>query len=414
VQVIPAYYRESSSDPAGSAVSAATTLASSSNPPFGVTGPYEGGWYETPLNTFAQHGITTFAADMTIELDTEALPTQQQLSAMSPYFWSLQPSAEQMIASTADWICNSIQGRPAALSTDPTMQQRTRQIALLYGRDPNDPSQARQLDATTGRLCNYHFAQILQLDDGTTTTPRTTAQQMFSDQNHGNTSDTSMLCWQCPVIPSQYVQQITADNYHPETLFSAGDWDGNFWARQSYSTVMANATGITWRWRQPPLPQSWWWQAYQEVDPNNSPDTFTGYTIYEELMQVFGAIQMAGPDLTPQNVARGMQRWHSDDVSQGYNPRGGFQGGSATFIQDLMEERWDTTGIPPGGVQQDNNDAGNATGCYRMVELARRHYDDWPEADLAAATDSSAPCTADDASNASASADAAPNQGRTS
>jgi hypothetical protein len=72
----------------------------------------------------------------------------------------------------------------------------------------------------------------------------------------------------------------------------------------------------------------------------------------------------------------------------------------------LLEERWDSTAVPPGGAFVNVN-GGKSVGCMRIIDYARRFSDavlagngnwalsEWPTTDDSAQGAASAPCTGD-------------------
>jgi hypothetical protein len=135
--------------------------------------------------------------------------------------------------------------------------------------------------------------------------------------------------------------------------------------------------GITWRWRAQPLTQTFWYQAYASTNPDGQFDTSQGSGLYEILMQLFSAIQMAGPDLKPDTVQRGLDGYSrtSGDSSE---PNAGYTVGLPVFIQDFSFVRWDASRQPPGGGQA-QLESNNPGGCY--VHISDKRHGRWPHED---------------------------------
>jgi hypothetical protein len=128
------------------------------------------------------------------------------------------------------------------------------------------------------------------------------------------------------------------------------------------------------------IPEAYWGQAYSAANPDGGFDRFIGPLIYEELMQVFTAVQMAGPNLTPGSVERGFASFRRNAADDGSSPTAYYTPADHTFVKDLMLVRWDVAGTPPGG--SDPSVGGGAAGCYRELDGGARHLEDgWPSGD---------------------------------
>ncbi|MHB8718626.1 MAG: hypothetical protein ACYDAC_07010 [Candidatus Dormibacteria bacterium] len=329
------------------------------------------------------------------------LTPQADLQSMSPYAWSFLPTEDELAAATADWICHSIRDRPAARANDPALATKTRRIAIVYEQGSANQQRAANLANLTRRACGYSYAQVVQT--GTMLTNGSYATSVSKVRLDG---DTTVMCYPCSTAFELWQQEATNEAYYPEYLFAGGYPDSNTYARFMEPQQWNNATGLTWRWRQPTMEQSYWYRAYQEIDPAGVPDRSSGPAIYEGLMQLFGAIQMAGPGLTPASVSTGMARWISPSPGP-FSPEARYAPGSSSFIKDFMEERWDPKGVPPGGAQGSSSTPVQG-GCYRLVENGDRHDlgQPWPDSDLASAR-ADWPCQADTANNSDRGTDQA-------
>ncbi|MHB8508004.1 MAG: type 1 periplasmic-binding domain-containing protein [Candidatus Dormibacteria bacterium] len=363
---------------------------------------------------WAKLGVENFTSFPSQTAGPTFLPRNTDLSQQAPFSWSALPSDDALVAAASDWVCHSIQGRPATRAVDPKLRLGTRRIAILYG-GLNSQTQtqpyADHLNAATRQLCGYAFAQEIyagNVNGGTTDGSITAAVAKARTDN-----DTTLFCYPCPNFLPTFQEEADRQGYLPEYLFADGYPNDNSNARNLVQAQWSGAAGITWRWRQPPISQTFWWTAYQQVDPTGTPDRSTGPAIYHYLMQLFSMVQLAGPRLTPAAAEQGMVRWHrpSPDV---FSPEASYEPGDHSFIKDWMEEVWDPSGVPPGGAQSDLDLGGNQGGCYRLVDggarynLARSHFPD----DDRASSSTNLPCQADTTNNTDAGQDEAQmNQG---
>jgi hypothetical protein len=103
------------------------------------------------------------------------------------------------------------------------------------------------------------------------------------------------------------------------------------------------------------------------------------------MLMAFTAIQMAGPDLTPQNAQRGLESFTAA-YQPPLSPHAGYGPGDHAFLDDFMIERWDPSAPGPQG-------SGN--GCMRLMNGGRRYLEGvsvWPADDRAADDFAGEPC----------------------
>jgi len=92
---------------------------------------------------------------------------------------------------------------------------------------------------------------------------------------------------------------------------------------------------------------------------------------------LFGAIQLAGPSLTPQSVDQGYHAIPERASTGPYVPALFFDPGDYTFVKDAAEEWWDPQGIPPATAGPSNR-----AGCWRMTREGIRSLPGrWPPGD---------------------------------
>jgi hypothetical protein len=135
------------------------------------------------------------------------------------------------------------------------------------------------------------------------------------------------------------------------------------------------ALALDWRWKIPATPDTYWAQAYTAVNSDGQFDKYTGPPLYETLMQLFGAIQMAGPHLTPTSIQQGMLKWQRAEIGL-TSPLAGTALGAPWFVQDEVLLRWNSTEVTPGG----GDSASGATGCYDVIG-PRSALGAWPQGD---------------------------------
>jgi hypothetical protein len=277
-----------------------------------------------------------------------------------------------MYGALADYVCAGLNRRPASMATDPTLKALTRKFAI-----------ADQGNGTLGDIIQQRLQQACGISPPVfligSPAQQTSAVAELKSGNYTTVigNDDNLLA------------AAEKGQYHPEWLFAGGSLDGQYNERRSDQDEWISAYGITPRWRWRPNPGPYWYQAALSVDPAASPDTWFGSSIYYGLLEAFTAIQLAGPDLTPQNVQNGLEAFTAD-YAPPFSPHASYAAGDHSFVDDFMIARWDPTGTPPGGA--------TGSGCLRLALGGQRFAagGQWPGYDVAAATDSSQPCQADE------------------
>ena len=199
-------------------------------------------------------------------------------------------------------------------------------------------------------------------------------------------------------------------HYFPERLFVSGADANPVVARSNNQALYNNAFGLSERWQVGGFTQTYWWRAVEQTDPTSAPSQLYLMPVYETLMQLFSAIQLSGPPLTPTNVEHGLYTWRrafsvtSNPSLSPSSPAAGFTSADHSFIKGMVEELWDATGIPPGGPSQTSPFWSGSTGngCYRIIDHVERRSavtwpgtTPWPNADHSNESAQSAPCAGD-------------------
>jgi hypothetical protein len=170
--------------------------------------------------------------------------------------------------------------------------------------------------------------------------------------------------------------------YYPELVVNAdSDFGGienanaNIQANPEFQgtpVTLDGLIGITWSWVVPPAPQEFWMQAVLSVDPGASYDLGPDY--YLSLMQLFTAIQRAGPRLTATNVSSGLLSF-SRSFAAPYALDGAYGSGDQGFVLDQEMHYWDSSQRAAGATEP---------GCYIDVGDGVRYLaGSWPSGDHA-------------------------------
>ncbi|MFN2567977.1 MAG: hypothetical protein ABR564_00020 [Candidatus Dormibacteria bacterium] len=341
----------------------------------------------------------------------------------TPMYWSFLPSLDSIMADGASWACRELINKPVTHAGNQNvngLNRQTRRIALGYDDAPNvewhgsgppynaegkatlgadlaasfesaaqsNPDCARM--HASGNLRYPIFPEKLQVDCVESNNANCTGQQMsltalatMKDTTMKAKVDTSVLCLFCSVSTGDdFGQAEVASNYYPEQMFISGSAETPYGAfggaRTKNQTTWDQAFGLSEFWKLPAT--TYWAKAYKEEDQTTEVSQRIGFKAYEELMQVFSAIQLAGTNPTPANVAQGLYGWRRSASTT--SPAAGYSAGDPAFIRGMMVELWDSKGVPPTLYPNPIYPNGPSGGCYLMPDNTHRYSrGTWPQSD---------------------------------
>lgn len=342
------------------------------------------------LKEFAERRIPTFG----INFDVPA----RQYEELRPYSFGFFPDQETQSEWSASFLCRKIVGGTARFTDDPLLEGEPRKIGFIHpdgdSRGPELREQAALLQQELKRQCGYEFDGNEKYAAGTAAGSREASTIMSKFKQDGITT---IVCYCIPVVTEATVPTMqsaaTSLNYFPEWYWDhASAMDRPIW-QQTHGSREHQSFGVTYFWRNPAFREQHHYQAYLQEEPGTTPNVRFNFSIYHLFLNLFQAIQAAGPDLTPRTVEQGMFTFNWTDFSNpwvpvgGYGPYSGKARSSYTFIDTAMGWWFDPDGTPPGGQQGE--------GCMRVIrEGVRAYAGEWPrgDADLFNPSD---PCSQD-------------------
>jgi len=287
------------------------------------------------------HYYDALAQRKTISVTDGNLTTgvESHYAARAPYEWNVQPGVETILANTAQFVCGKLVGRPPRYAGPAQARAATRKFGLIYTRavDGTVPDIAPLRNGL--KACSADV--VVVRDDQSSDASRNGVNTIVSMQNAGVTS---ILCL-CTAgdTRSVYMPAATGQGYQPEWVESTyinNDLD-NTYAGNAPPDQSSHVLGETFRNKLLPKQDMPWYWAIREADPNADPQGSTYYSAnsrYEQLLLLASGIQLAGPKLTPESFAAGLQRSRFPNPgAEGppyFQARVGFDGGRHTMTAD--------------------------------------------------------------------------------
>lgn len=312
--------------------------------------------------------------------------TAKDLAAAHPYLWEYTMAADLELANMADWICSRFgNNQVASHAGDPTLRTKPRVLGVLFDATFDVDSTVKEGPLLDGlKRCNMTPAVTVTSWDRS---PATGTQIVQDMKDKGVTSVV------CACIYSDITilgKQASTQGFLPEWMVSTFYLNDTELLTKVYlpSEQRNGLIGITFRPRaQAPANTPVVW-ALKEMDPTwgSDPSKLTAQAVYNLLIQyqslllLASGIQLAGPHLTPESFARGLQQAtfpNADDppIKPG---RVGFGGGSHSMTLDGAEFYWSDAGRGP------YSDSGGGTMCF--IDGGARHaLGTWPKGDFSTA-----------------------------
>lgn len=241
----------------------------------------------------ANKGIVSIGAPM----------TRESVSAQyAPYFYdnTVWPSSDNWGRGAAETACARMNGMPAIYAHDPLSQRTTRVWGLTRIEQAEYAAAGTQFLATSKALCGLNVKQDSQYNYNFTDE----AQQAVAIVAQMKAAGVTTLVFAGD--PLMYVQMTLAaaqQNWYPEWLIVDPTEQ---LTREANQTEAASSIKVSPQGQSiQELKDAWHLAAPGQPDPPGGLNNLSYMVVYQTLQQAFGAIQMAGPNLTPSSFRAG-------------------------------------------------------------------------------------------------------------
>jgi len=249
------------------------------------------------------------AEDHLVEFNGDPYFDEAAFEKLNPYVWNVTQDCTRISSAEAEVAATMLGGKKAIYAGEASLRSRTRKIAAFV---PNVPQYLNCTKNFINLVENkYHVAKSFlspsfdyNLDIATF---QQSAQQAIIQFKAAGV--TTVICSADPFSLGLLTKAAAAQNYHPEWfmtgtaltdldqtaqgLYDQAEIDGHMFG-MSESSPSTSTTG----------PSSLAGRLYQRLTGHQIPKGTDGN--YAGLVEIFDALQAAGPDLTPANVARGL------------------------------------------------------------------------------------------------------------
>jgi len=315
-------------------------------------------------------------------VSVHGLPTmadEARFARYHPYQWTYLPPFDVMSRNKAEWICNALAGKRAEFAGG-AEATKTRKFALVVttttdGHKPDVGPMKSVLKGCGVDVSGQEYEIVKR--DGDDAAGLSQAQDIILQMQGAGV--TSVIC-ECHTQSSGFFMSPIAgkQGYQPEWLIGTYYYQAeDIHIQYNEKTQMVHSFGPQWWNKQLPFEESPWWWALRDADPDfkfgYAPfDFYAARQLWGSISLLAAGIQLAGPELTPQTFAAGLQKAQWPNPNYGKAPYWqadvGF-GGSHSFIRDAALV-WGSTAP---------SNWGNIAGAYCYARQGVRYrFGSWP------------------------------------
>ena len=214
----------------------------------------------------------------------------------SPYWWSITPSGTGVGSWMGNLACQRMTGMKAIFAPDQALAAKQRSFGLIH---PDNPEYAAIADVIKGIMGRCAAKVTREATYSINVAQFQTQSQSIVAQMQA-AGVTTVLCYCDPVVPIFLGNSAQSQNYYPE-------WVQPYWgdgqAQQPYGGKWRGlmTDGAAW----PDDQHNEAYRVFKLASGGKEPGELYYAAAYGTLLQVFLGLQVAGPTLTPVNLARG-------------------------------------------------------------------------------------------------------------
>lgn len=266
---------------------------------FAETGLYGGG-----TGPFSQCA----AQNHLVEFNGDGYYNEGTFQSLNPYVWSLTQDCTRLSSNEAEVVANMLANKKAIYAGEPSLQNETRKFGSYFPNVPAYITCAQNFEKLAGS--KYHLAASDFVDytysPDISTFAQSAQQAIVQFKAEGVTT---VILGSDPYSAGLLTKAAAAQDYYPEWFLegtAATDEDQSVQAFDDPTEVTGHLFGMS-ELSAPTEttgPQSLAGKLYKQLTGHTIPNGTDGG--YSALVYIFDALQTAGPDLTPQNLARGL------------------------------------------------------------------------------------------------------------
>lgn len=307
--------------------------------------------------------------------------TSEDQSQFAPFLWSYRPPLDETLRNAAEFVCNSLGGKPAS-HAGPATRGKNRSFAVAVDGSGTDPDYDALEDGIN--RCGLPVSVVVlpeALDGGFPGMDRPDYSVIVADLQASGV--TSILCVCGEGQWTQLGYSASRHGYEPEFI-ATGMADVSDWWRPPSRENRNRWFGLGSDQKDIPLQDQPFFWALKEMDPTVQVSlsrvvSLSGF--YKGLLLLSSGIQMAGPNLTPQTFEHALMKSSFPNPGAGQAPYWqssvGFRKGDHAMSDDFNLFWWS----PQSRVELGDNDSQAGGYCY-INRGERWSLGRWPKGEL--------------------------------
>ena len=310
---------------------------------------------------------------------------EPSLQRLHPYTWQYMMSVDRIFANVGEMVCSRLAGGRAEHAKGLQLNQPRKFGIIHYEAAYSGHTDLGPLEQQL-RACGVVPVVAHRRTNGGAAglaDDQSAAQRAVLQMQQS--SVTSIVCLCTWTFSSAVSSFSSSQQYYPEWITSTyGLLDMALWVRPGFPQAeqRSQVLGVTTVPRALPHADEPYWWMVKEANPELREDQADQYglnliAIYRTMLVLASGIQMAGPNLTPETFAEGLQRTRFPNPPDHPNRPGkvGFLDGDHSMTDDAAEFWWSDAGITP--TRQGSGEGGAGAICY-LDQGARRDRGRWP------------------------------------
>ncbi|MBV8692375.1 MAG: hypothetical protein JOY57_11995, partial [Actinobacteria bacterium] len=268
------------------------------------------------------------------------LNPQSWYEKYSPFQYNFFLDGSKWAQWAGNMVCNRMAGLPAIYAGDSALQSKDRVFGLVSVEFPTWLQTSDEIEHNLQARCGVKLARRVSYPENIGTLQQNGSNIAAQMKAAGVTT---VICFCDPLMPIFVTQSASQQNYRPEWLFQ-NDYDPISQDADQSQFAHAMAPGPS----SPPQASSEALKAFQIVRPGGKPAEIYYLAAYEVFLQLFGALQAAGPNLNPQTFQQGMFTVPASLPGGDY---GDWGSGAGAFTPTVATSVvwWNVNGTSPNG-----------------------------------------------------------------
>lgn len=290
-----------------------------------------------------------------------------------PFLWSFTPDATTLIEMGAEYICKRIAHKPPQWADDRSFDyQAPRKFGILAYDLPEYRDNSPRMQRLIKERCGV---EIQPGSDVRYTLEETRASDLGAAVTKLKAAGVTTVIYLGDLLSaSVFTQSADSSDYYPEWFLPGfGGVDTGDIGRIYSQRQWQNAFGFSVYEVPRPQAQGECYRAYHSIDPDSDPDEGMCRYMWGHMVQLLGAVQEAGPNLTPASFEKGQFRIPRSEPEPSWRIAGGYGPNDYTYPDYATEFWWDPTATW-------GEDGG--PGSYRYIDGGKRYaLGQWPTGD---------------------------------